>query len=143
MHLRAIALPRWTPSDVCMCACYFKQNISRQPDWLSGYNTTGQVLCMLRPPAFETSRSKYVLFCLVYLLATTIDHRSYNWVNEQRKLALTRAYLLLRRPDGTVGRDDWLRLMSFLRPDCNCEHVSAAALLGRQPVKTNHLCIVK
>eukprot|EP00904_Undaria_pinnatifida_P002590 jgi/Undpi1/12331/HiC_scaffold_5.g02007.m1 len=50
---------------------------------------------------------------------------SYNWVKEQRKLALTRAYLLLRQPGGTVGREDWIHLMSFLRPDCDREHTSA------------------
>ena len=58
---------------------------------------------------------------------------SYNWVKEQRKLALTRAFMLLRREgDKTVGREDWVRLMACLRPDCNAGHVSdrvAARLL--------------
>lgn len=49
---------------------------------------------------------------------------SYNWVKAQRKLALTRAYMLLKREDGTVGRDDWVRLMACLRPDCDAAHVS-------------------
>lgn len=48
---------------------------------------------------------------------------SYDWVVEQRKLALTRAYMLLKGPDGTVGRDDWVSLMGFLRPECDSEHV--------------------
>eukprot|EP00903_Cladosiphon_okamuranus_P013924 g12951.t1 len=50
---------------------------------------------------------------------------SYNWVKEQRKLALTRAYMLLKRGNGTVGRDDWVRLMACLRPDCDAAHTSA------------------
>eukprot|EP00752_Nemacystus_decipiens_P009899 g8831.t1 len=50
---------------------------------------------------------------------------SYSWVKEQRKLALTRAYMLLKREDGTVGRDDWVRLMACLRPDCDAAHTSA------------------
>ena len=49
---------------------------------------------------------------------------SYTWVKEQRKLALTRAYLLLEQRGGTVSRDDWAQLMSFLRPDCDPDHVS-------------------
>ena len=52
-------------------------------------------------------------------------HTSYNWVKEQRKLALTRAYVLLKREDGTVGREDWVRLMACLRPDCDAAHVGA------------------
>ena len=50
-------------------------------------------------------------------------------MKEQRKLALTRAYLLLKQPEGTVGREDWTQLMSFLRPDCDRDHVSHFLLL--------------
>ncbi|CAN0096267.1 unnamed protein product [Pylaiella littoralis] len=50
---------------------------------------------------------------------------SYTWVKEQRKLSLTRAYMLLKRGDGTVGRDDWVKLMACLRPDCDAMHTSA------------------
>ena len=50
-------------------------------------------------------------------------------MKEQRKLALTRAYLLLKQPEGTVDREDWTQLMSFLRPDCDREHVSHFLLL--------------
>ncbi|CAM9416819.1 unnamed protein product [Ascophyllum nodosum] len=51
---------------------------------------------------------------------------SYEWMNEQRKLALTRAYLLLRNPiDSTVCKKDWIQLMAFLRPDCDKGWASA------------------
>lgn len=56
-------------------------------------------------------------------------HNSYAWVKEQRKLALTRAYMLLRQPDGTVTREDWVRLMACLRPDCSEDHVRAGGKL--------------
>ncbi|CAM9815125.1 unnamed protein product [Scytosiphon promiscuus] len=69
---------------------------------------------------------------------------SYNWVKRQRKLALTRAFMLLRRKDGTkggtvdgsVGKEDWVRLMACLRPDCNAGHTSAlfdAAMKAEDP----------
>ena len=45
---------------------------------------------------------------------------SFEWMKEHRKLALTRAYLLLRDPiDHTVREKDWIQLMAFLRPDCD------------------------
>eukprot|EP00903_Cladosiphon_okamuranus_P014070 g13077.t2 len=53
------------------------------------------------------------------------SRESYYWVKEQRTLALTRAYMLLKQPDGSVAREDWVRLMECLRPDCNAEHTSA------------------
>lgn len=59
---------------------------------------------------------------------------SYIWVTEQRKLALTRAYQLIRGPDGTVACSDWVQLMSFLRPDCNKEHVGHSRRLSAPPV---------
>lgn len=46
------------------------------------------------------------------------------WFKEQRTLALTRAYMLLKQPDGSVAREDWVHLMGCLRPDCNEDHVS-------------------
>eukprot|EP00752_Nemacystus_decipiens_P004301 g3930.t1 len=53
------------------------------------------------------------------------SRESYFWVKEQRTLALTRAYMLLKMPDGSVAREDWVRLMACLRPDCNVDHTSA------------------
>lgn len=32
--------------------------------------------------------------------------------------------MLLKQPDGSVAREDWVRLMECLRPDCNADHVS-------------------
>lgn len=54
-----------------------------------------------------------------------INTNSYYWVKEQRKVALTRAFLLLKQPDGTLARGDYVQLMKCLRPDCDQEHVSA------------------
>lgn len=51
-------------------------------------------------------------------------NNSYYWVKGQRKLALTRAFLLLKQPDGTLARADYVQLMRCLRPDCDQEHVS-------------------
>ncbi|CAN0401579.1 unnamed protein product, partial [Ectocarpus sp. 12 AP-2014] len=50
---------------------------------------------------------------------------SYYWVKEQRKLALTRAFMLLRHRDGNLPRDDYVQLMMCLRPDCDKDHTSA------------------
>lgn len=58
----------------------------------------------------------------------TNQRNSYHWVKEQRTLALTRAYMLLKMPDGSVAREDWVRLMACLRPDCNADHVSGQSL---------------
>ncbi len=49
---------------------------------------------------------------------------SYYWVKEQRKLSLARAFTLLKQPDGTLAREDYVQLMARLRPDCDQEHVS-------------------
>ncbi|CAM9638519.1 unnamed protein product, partial [Sphacelaria rigidula] len=65
------------------------------------------------------------LGALVPAVANRNFQYHYDWVVEQRKLALTRAYMLLKGPDGTVGRDDWVSLMGFLRPECDSEHTSA------------------
>ncbi|CAM9319739.1 unnamed protein product, partial [Hapterophycus canaliculatus] len=51
--------------------------------------------------------------------------RPYHWVKEQRKVALTRAFMLLKRPDETLAREDFVKLMTCLRPDCDQEHTSA------------------
>ena len=61
-------------------------------------------------------------------LRTATQRNSYYWVKEQRTLALTRAYMLLKMPDGSVAREDWVRLMECLRPDCNADHVSIPRL---------------
>ncbi|CAN0188230.1 unnamed protein product, partial [Scytosiphon promiscuus] len=50
---------------------------------------------------------------------------AYHWVKEQRKVALTRAFMLLKKPDGTLAREDFVQLMTCLRPDCDQEHTSA------------------
>lgn len=52
---------------------------------------------------------------------------SYYWVKEQRKLALARAFMLLKQRDGTLAREDYVQLMARLRPDCDQEHVSKNA----------------
>ncbi|CAM9484435.1 unnamed protein product [Pylaiella littoralis] len=51
--------------------------------------------------------------------------KSYYWVKGQRKLALSRAFMLLKQPDGTLAREDYLQLMACLRPDCDRDHTSA------------------
>lgn len=53
-----------------------------------------------------------------------LNATSFTWMNEQRKLALTRAYLLVRDPENRmVERKDWVRVMSYVNPDCRRESV--------------------
>lgn len=49
------------------------------------------------------------------MLAKIAGGDSYQWVAEQRKVALNRAYLILKDADGNVCKGDWLDMMGFLQ----------------------------